>query len=81
MAVDFRMEWVKQKTLKMLDLKDEEYFHTMLSRSKDLEDTLLSFFDDDFLKDEDRQFFCIFKTPQEKLVEQETVVPRQGKCF
>lgn len=81
MAVDFRMEWLKQKTLKMLGLKNEEYFNRMLANTKDLEETLLSFFDDDFLQDEDRQFFCVFKTPQEKLIEQETVVPRKGKCI
>lgn len=81
MTVDFRMEWMKQKTLKMLGLKNDGYFNTMLSNTKDLEETLLSFFDDDFLQDEDRQLFCVYKTPQQKLIEQETVVPRQGKCI
>lgn len=81
MAVDFRREWVKKKTLKMLGLKDDSYFNNMLASSQDLDEKLSLFLDDDFLRDEDREIFCIYKFSDEKLIEEEIMVPQIGNYF
>lgn len=81
MAVDFRREWVKKKTLKMLGLKDDCYFNNMLASSQDLDEKLSSFLDDDFLRDEDREILCIYKFSDEKLIEEEIMVPQTGKSI
>lgn len=79
MATDFRREWMKKKTLKMLGLQDETYFNEMISRNEELDEKLSFFLEDDFFQDEDRQFFCIYKTSHEKLIEEEIMVPQKGK--
>lgn len=65
----------------MLGLKDETYFNAMLNGIEDLDEKLSSYLDDDFLNNEDRQFFCISKTTHEKLVEEEIMVPHKGNFF
>lgn len=81
MAVDYRREWVKKKTLKMVGLKDDSYFNNMLANNQDLDEKLSSFLDDDFLRDEDREILCIYKYSDEKLIEEETMVPQTGNSI
>lgn len=78
MSVDFRREWLKKKTLDFMGLQDEEYFDHMSAANKDFEEHLASFLDDEILRDEDREILYIFKSFQEKLIEEETMVPYTG---
>lgn len=75
MSGDYRIEWIKKLVLNMLNLKENRYFEEMMASKEDLEDEFVTFLDDNYVKGgEGKIFFYIFKTPYEKLIEEEIFV-------
>lgn len=82
MAVDYRREWVKKKVTTIFRLKSDSYFEEMMSNNEDLEDKLASYLDDDFFaRDGHKEYFYVFKTSHEKLIDEEILVPQIGKSY
>lgn len=84
MSGDYRIEWIKKLVLNMLNLKENRYFEEMMASKEDLEDEFVTFLDDNYVKGgEGKIFFYIFKTPYEKLIEEEIFVkvPKKDDSF
>lgn len=80
MAIDFRREWVKKKLTTIFRLSSDSYFEEMMASNEDLEDKLASYLDDDFnARDGYKEYFYVYKTSHEKLIEEEILVPEKGK--
>ncbi|CAH1165598.1 unnamed protein product [Phyllotreta striolata] len=73
MSVDFRLEWIKARVLKMLNLQGSQYFQEMLAKCEELEYELTQFLDEHH-KTVTQGFFYLYKTSYEKLVEEEIQV-------
>ncbi len=81
---DYRLDWVKERALAVLDEDDEEIFDHMLARDDgELEDRLLSYLDDDIMGAHDigRKLFFVYKTYYEKIVKEEIVVAEEGNIY
>lgn len=81
MSKDYKLQWIRGKTLDLLGLEDDSYFDTMLSRNEDLEEKLSSLLEEDFVDADDKEWFYVYKTTHEKLVEEEVMVPIKGNVY
>lgn len=84
MSVDYRREWIKERVVQYLGLKDGSYFDDMLSADDgELEGKLDTFLDDDIVLpgDAHKKFFYVYKTAYEKLVDEEILVPEIGNLL
>ncbi|KAJ8973386.1 hypothetical protein NQ317_012102 [Molorchus minor] len=69
MGTDYRRDWVKKLVTKCFGFTSDHYFEEMMATSEELEDTLESYLDDDFLpQNEDRRFF-LFEKPKPEIGE------------
>lgn len=81
MSTDYRREWVKLRVTDCLGLPSESYFEDLMAANDgELEDLLTMFLDDDIIDQTDshKKFFYVYRTPYEKLVDEEILVPEIG---
>ena len=79
---DVRIQWIKEKTLKLFGETDGHLFDDLLAENDGaLEDKMISFLDGDIIGTHnlERRAFFLYKTYIEKIVEEEVLVPEEGK--
>lgn len=76
MSTDYRRNWIKTKLLQCFGLPADDYFDDMMAKNDDLEDQLASFLDDS-QSDSLLRLMYAYRTPFEKLVDEEIMVPAE----
>jgi hypothetical protein len=82
--VDARIEWVKEKALKLMDETNGELFDEALSEGDGhLWDQMISFLVDKTSGPHDvtTRLFFLYKTYYEKIVHEEVLMPELGKIY
>lgn len=78
---DYRREWVAERACAYLGMDSTDIFNDMFQfGDEDMEDQFLTFIEDDLtLADSDKRCMFVYRTPYERLIEKEILVPEIGK--
>lgn len=80
---DYRREWIAERACAYLGMETTDIFNDMFQfGDEDMEDQFVSFYEDDLTKaDFEKRCMYIYRTPYERLIEKEILVPEIGKFF